>query len=87
MTTRHPHMESTAAAERGPKTATSRIAAGAVEPKFAIEDEWLARMETRSERELHHRAVDDPDFDIAAWFALDQDENARTRCMTECWYG
>lgn len=64
-----------------------KIPAGDVEPKFAIEDEWLARMETRSERELHHRAIDDPDFDIAAWFALDQDENARPRCMTECWYG
>ena len=63
------------------------IATGDIESKIALEDEWSARLEDRTEQVLHHSPQNDPDFDIAAWFALDQDENAEMRGMTECWYG
>lgn len=63
-----------------------------VEPKAelidqTIEQDWVNRIATRTEDALHHDARNDADFDIAAWFAMDEDEVAGMRCMTECWYG
>jgi hypothetical protein len=63
-----------------------------VEPKAeridqTLEQEWVNRIATRTEDALHHDPCNDADFDIAAWFAMDEDEAATARCMTECWYG
>jgi hypothetical protein len=83
MTTRHPRIEDTQNVGRFTQGGALRE----IEPKVALEDEWLARLEGDAEKALHHRPQNDPDFDIAAWFALDDDEQAHAPCMTECWYG
>lgn len=83
MTTRHPRIEEVKAENRNAHKGMSRE----IEPKVAMEDEWLVRLEGKAAKNFQAGGTSDLDFDIAAWFALDQDDEIRSKCMTECWYG
>ncbi len=83
MTTRHPQIEDNPVEKRIAHKGKSRE----VEPKVAMDDAWLARMDADADSNVCDNGMRHLEFDIAAWFALDQDDEFRSKCMTECWYG
>lgn len=82
MIVRHPTQDS----ESLPERAARQPLGADVEPKAEAGSAWLERMEDRADELLHRDPEAAPDFDIAAWFALEAAE-AHERCITECWYG
>ncbi len=56
------------------------------EVKMSLDGDWLDRVEDQAEDILHRPPDAQGDFDIVAWFAMEEDEDANC-CMTECWYG
>ena len=59
-----------------------------IEPKAALRNDRSAFLndDDRAERTLQHTPAD---FDIEAWFALEQaeDDQSREHGIAECWYG
>jgi hypothetical protein len=74
--------------DRTPAARNPELIEREIEPKAALRSdrrEFLGD-DDRTELSLQDAAAE---FDIEAWFALDQaeDDESRERCIAECWYG
>ena len=51
-------------------------------------EEWRERLQDKAEELLHCGPREVEDFDIAAWFAVEEESEAgHAPCIAECWYG